>query len=161
MTLTVVTAFIGLGSNLGDRPAHLDLGFTGLERLEATTLLHQSSIHETQPVGPVTQGLYLNAVAAIETTLTARELLDHLMRIESEAGRDRQEEQRWGPRTLDLDLLLYGDAVITQEGLTVPHPRMHLRHFVLGPLCELAPDLSHPVLRQTMRGLLESLDSCP
>ena len=161
MAPPVVTAYIGLGSNLGDRSAHLERGFAGLGQIEGSSLHRRSGIHETMPVGPVTQGPYLNAVAAIETTLTPRELLDHLLRIESTAGRDRSAEQRWGPRTLDLDLLLYGDQVVDQEGLTVPHPRMHEREFVLRPLFELAPDLLHPILRQTVSELLESLGSRP
>lgn len=148
--------FIGLGSNLGDRAALLS---GAVERLRATPGIGSvtlSRVHETEPVGgPSGQGRYLNAVAQVETTLEPHALLAELRRIETGAGRERRE--RWGPRTLDLDLLLYDDRVIDSPDLTVPHPRLHERRFVLEPLAELAPELVHPVLRRTITELLAAV----
>jgi 2-amino-4-hydroxy-6-hydroxymethyldihydropteridine diphosphokinase len=131
-------AFVGLGSNLGDREDYLR---RALDRLGAARV---SSIRETEPVGVTDQPNFLNAVAEVETDLTARELLQLLLEIERELGRDRSRGQRWGPRTIDLDLLLYGDDVIAEPGLTVPHPRLAERSFVLEPLHELDPELVLP-----------------
>jgi 2-amino-4-hydroxy-6-hydroxymethyldihydropteridine diphosphokinase len=134
-------AYVGLGSNLGDRDANLR---AALERLAALGEARVSTIRETDPVGVTEQPKFLNAVAELETALPARELLDHLLEIERDLGRDRTKEERWGPRTIDLDLLLYGDDVIDEPGLTVPHPRLAERHFVLEPLYELDPALTLP-----------------
>jgi 2-amino-4-hydroxy-6-hydroxymethyldihydropteridine diphosphokinase len=101
-------------------------------------------VRETDPVGVTDQPKFLNAVAELETDLPARELLEGLLEIECRLGRDRSSEQRWGPRTIDLDLLLYGQGTIDEPGLSVPHPRLAERRFVLEPLCELAPDLILP-----------------
>jgi 2-amino-4-hydroxy-6-hydroxymethyldihydropteridine diphosphokinase len=156
-----VTAYIGLGSNLGDRQGHLDAAISALNRLPAIEELRASVFWETAPVGgPPGQGHYLNAVVQIRTTLSPRELFDALMTVERQQGRVRGEE-RHAPRTLDLDLLLYGDAVINEPDLIVPHPRMHERTFVLGPLAEIAPNLFHPVLRQRMPQLLAQAASRP
>lgn len=136
-------AFVSLGSNLGDRELHLR---RALEALRATRGIHQlgvSRIYETDPVGPPPQGPYLNAVAEIETELEPRALLERLLRIETEQGRIRR-GARGEARTLDLDLLLFGDRCIDEEELIVPHPRMHERCFVLEPLSELAPQWVHP-----------------
>jgi len=115
-----------------------------------------SQIRETSPLGgPSGQGDFLNAVTCVSTSLGAVELLDVLQAVEDRFGRLRRE--RWGPRTLDLDLLLYDDAVIETERLVVPHPRMHERRFVLEPLCDIAPEAIHPVLCLTARELLERL----
>ena len=115
-----------------------------------------SSLWETAPVGPVVQGDYLNAVAVLDTVFGPRPLLDALLGIESAAGRERRE--RWGPRTLDLDLLLYGNAVIVAEGLQVPHPRMTERRFVLAPLAEVWPDAVVPG-RGSVRQLLAGVEA--
>ena len=133
-------AFVGLGANLGDREASIRhaASLLGASRL--------SSIRETEPWGYADQPKFLNAVAEVETDLTARELLDRLLEIERELGRTR-EGPRWGPRTIDLDLLLFGDEVIDEPGLTVPHPRLAEREFVLEPLLELDPGLSIPGLQ--------------
>src|SRR5437899_1439252 len=134
-----VTAYIGLGSNLGHRQQHLDAAITALNRLPGIKDLRASAFWETAPVGgPPGQGHYLNAVVQIRTTLSPRELLDALMTVEQQQGRVRGQERN-APRTLDLDLLLYGDEVINETDLVVPHPRMHERTFVLGPLAEIAP----------------------
>jgi 2-amino-4-hydroxy-6-hydroxymethyldihydropteridine diphosphokinase len=134
-------AFVGIGSNLGDREATIR---RALELLGELGTVRASSIRETDPVGITDQPKFLNAVAEIETNLTARELLDRLLAIELELGRDRAGGVRWGPRTIDLDLLLYGDQTIEEPGLTVPHPRLAERDFVLEPLHELDPELALP-----------------
>ena len=143
-----VAAWIALGSNVGDRQAHLAHAFEAIGQVPGVRLVRRSSVRETEPVGPPGQGPYLNAVAEVETTLAARALLEALLDIERRRGRDRSQEVRFGPRTLDLDLLAWGDAVpggdaaIDVPGLSVPHPRMHARAFVLEPLAELAPSLA-------------------
>jgi 2-amino-4-hydroxy-6-hydroxymethyldihydropteridine diphosphokinase len=157
-----VTAYIGLGSNLGDRHDHLERALHALRenpRLEVTQV---SSFYETAPVGgPAGQGDYLNAAAELKTDLSAKDLLEVMLAVERRLGRLRGE--RHGPRTIDLDLLLYGDLVHSEPGLTVPHPAMQERFFVLKPLAEIAPRVIHPVLSQTIISLLEKLpkDSRP
>ncbi|MBN9018908.1 MAG: 2-amino-4-hydroxy-6-hydroxymethyldihydropteridine diphosphokinase [Rhizobiales bacterium] len=133
-------AFLGLGGNLGDRAATLAAAIDDLGAAAAVRVMRVSSLYETPPWGPVPQGPYLNACVAIETTLSARALLDLCLAIEKRHGRERL--VRWGPRTLDIDLLLYGTATIDEPGLIVPHPRMADRAFVLVPLAEIAPDLA-------------------
>lgn len=136
--MALVRAAIGLGSNVGDRASHLNAAVDALRTLPFTRLVAVSSVHETEPVGPVAQSHYLNAAAVIETSLAPLELLAAMHAIEASRGRRRESEQRWGPRTLDLDLLLYGEERVEAGGLTVPHPRMHERAFVLEPLREIA-----------------------
>jgi 2-amino-4-hydroxy-6-hydroxymethyldihydropteridine diphosphokinase len=134
--------YVSLGSNLGDREGSLR---DALVRLGDLGTLRSSSIRETEPVGVTDQPKFLNAVAQLRPDgLGPRELLERLLQIERELGRDRTQEERWGPRTIDLDLLLYGDEVIDEPGLTLPHPRLAERRFVLEPLHELAPDLVLP-----------------
>jgi 2-amino-4-hydroxy-6-hydroxymethyldihydropteridine diphosphokinase len=133
--------FVGLGSNLGDRERNIR---EAVERLRKIGAVRLSTLRDTDPVGVADQPNFLNAVAELSSELPARELLDRLLEIERELGRDRAKEGRWGPRTIDLDLLLYGDEVIDEPGLTLPHPRLAERRFVLEPLHELAPDLVLP-----------------
>ena len=149
-------AYVGLGSNLGDRAAHLLLGLSALSRLPETRLLRLSPVYETDPVGPP-QPPYLNMVAELETELSPKGLLAEMLRVEKALGRERRE--RWGPRTLDLDLLLYGDLVLEEAGLSVPHPRLHERAFVLVPLLDLLPEGRHPLLGQSFAELLASLNA--
>jgi 2-amino-4-hydroxy-6-hydroxymethyldihydropteridine diphosphokinase len=137
----VIVAYVALGANLGDREKNLR---AALERLKELGPLRVSAFRETDPVGVTDQPRFVNAVAELETALGARELLERLLEIERELGRDRSKEERWGPRTIDLDLLLFGDDVIDEPGLTVPHPRLPERRFVLEPLHELAPGLLLP-----------------
>jgi 2-amino-4-hydroxy-6-hydroxymethyldihydropteridine diphosphokinase len=148
------TAYIALGSNLGDRRGMLDQALQLLREHPQVRATQVSSYHETEPVGgPPGQSPYLNAAAELQTDLPPRDLLRLLLDIESRLGRVRQE--RFGPRTIDLDLLLYGNATSDDEKLTLPHPRMHERLFVLRPLAEIAPRARHPRLGLTVRELLD------
>lgn len=147
-----VQAYVALGSNLGDRFAYLAGALRGLERAAGVRVLACSRLYETEPVGPPPQGPYLNAVVKLETGLAPRSLLGLLLAIERRAGRERR-AIRNAPRTLDLDLLLYASACLEEEGLVLPHPRLHERGFVLEPLCELAPELVHPRLGENVRTL--------
>jgi len=150
-------AFVGLGSNLGDRSATIADAVVAIGLLDTTRVVRVSTLIETKPAGPIRQGDYLNGVCQIETELTARDLLEALLDIEHSLDRDRAGEQRWGPRTIDLDLLLFGDRSINEPGLCVPHPRLCERLFVLEPLNEIAPELIVPGCRQTVHRLYSEL----
>ena len=139
--VTATRAFVGLGSNLGDRELNLR---RALERLEELGPIRASSFRETDPVGVTDQPKFLNAAAELVTEIGPRELLERLLAIERDLGRERTGEARWGPRVIDLDLLVYGNEAIDEPGLTVPHPRLADRRFVLEPLCELNEDLTLP-----------------
>lgn len=151
--LTMPVAFIGIGSNLGNRvenclnAVHEISGFIKISAL--------SSIYETEPVGKEDQPDFVNCVIKIETDLSPSGLLVSLLSVEHKLGRKR--EEKWGPRIIDLDIILYDDLVIETEELAIPHPMMHLRGFVLVPLLEIAPDLTHPVLNVSLSKLLEEL----
>ena len=136
--------FVGLGSNLGDREATILRALARLQDEPELRVVRVSSLRETEPVDYVDQPQFLNGVAELETELGARDLLTRLLAIERELGRTRGEGPPLGPRTIDLDLLLYGEDTIAEAGLQVPHPRMHERRFVLEPLAEVAPDLVIP-----------------
>jgi len=144
-------AFIGLGANLGDRAANLRAAISALREAPGVAVERVSSFIETRPRGGPPQPDFLNAAAQLETDLAPRDLLRALLTIESRLGRVRGE--RWGPRAIDLDLLLYDDETVSEPGLRVPHPHMHERLFVLEPLCEIAPDAVHPVLGMDIRTL--------
>ena len=133
------TAYLGLGSNLGDRRQHLAQAVRRLHARPALQVVKISSVYESSPVGVTAQPDFLNLVAQVATTHTPHELLAECLRIETDLGRVRHE--RWGPRTIDIDLLFYGDMRIADERLVVPHPWMHERSFVLTPLAEIAPGL--------------------
>jgi 2-amino-4-hydroxy-6-hydroxymethyldihydropteridine diphosphokinase len=147
----VTRAYVALGANLGDRERTLRAAVDALAAEDGIEVVAVSTLRETEPVGVGEQPRFLNGAAELETTLTARELLDRLLAVEQRFGRVRSPGEH-GPRTLDLDLLLYGDEVIDEPGLAVPHPRLHERSFVLEPLAELAPGLVVPG-----RGDVESL----
>ncbi len=151
------TVFLGLGSNLGDRQGALQ---EALERLHGPDLRIRrvSSLYETEPVDCAPQGWFFNAVAEAETRLFPVQLLQRLLRVEAEMGRQRARGRVKAPRVIDLDLLCYGHWVIHTTALTVPHPRMHLRRFVLEPLAELAPDWRHPALRRSVAELLRETE---
>lgn len=156
-----VLAAIAVGSNLGDRSAHVAGALRGLRALPRSRLVAASEPIETDPVGPPGQGPYLNAAALVETQLAPEDLLASLLAIERARGRRRTPGERWGPRTLDLDLLLYGDRVIEAPGLSVPHPRLRERLFVLRPLAAVAPDLPVPPDGRPVRELLDALLPAP
>jgi len=137
-------AYVGLGSNLGDREATLRASVGELAAAPGVAVVAVSTFIETEPVGFRDQPRFLNGVAVLETELPARGLLGLLQAVEARFGRERTDVPAQGPRTLDLDLLLYGEAEIDEEGLRVPHPRLHERAFVLEPLCEVAPGLEVP-----------------
>ena len=149
----MVDAYIGLGSNVGDREKNIRAALEKLEKHSGIEVEAVSSLIETEPVGgPKGQLKFLNGAAALRTVLPPRSLLNEMQRVEKELGRERS--IAWGPRTIDLDILLYADAIIDEPGLEVPHPRMHTRLFVLEPLAEIAPDAVHPALRKTAAELL-------
>ena len=151
-------AFIGIGSNLGDRRAICRAAVEGLGRLPRTSLTGVSPLYETEAQEGVAGGRFLNAVAAISTALTPRELLQSLQGLEEALGRPRRHPAGMD-RTIDLDLLLFDDLVIREADLVVPHPRMSTRSFVLRPLAAIAPDARHPILRLTAAELLARLDA--
>ena len=148
-------AYIGFGSNIGDRFAYIQNAIQVLAEVEEITLQKISSLYETAPVGDEAQAKFLNGVVAIKTYLSPHTLLQTLRQIETDVG--RQHRTRWGPREIDLDILIYGDICLQAPNLVIPHPDMHLRRFVLIPLAEIAPDLVHPVLNETIQTMLERL----
>jgi len=148
-------AYVGLGANLGPREVTLLRAVDLLAGEPGIEVLAVSQLRETDPIGDTDQPEYLNGAVSVETTLAPRELLDALLRVERELGRVRDGTQ-WGPRTIDLDLLVYGDEIVDEPGLRVPHPRLHERRFALEPLVELEPELTIPGLRPVSE-LLEKL----
>ncbi|GJM24768.1 MAG: 2-amino-4-hydroxy-6-hydroxymethyldihydropteridine diphosphokinase [Phycisphaerae bacterium] len=151
-----LNAYLGLGTNLGDRKENLKAAVRLLTDCDEVELCGAASIYETSPVGgPPGQSDYLNTVIAVDSRLDVRTLLNHILSVERSMGRVRNEVN--GPRNIDIDLLLSGGDVIDTPSLSVPHPRMHVRRFVLEPLAELAPDLRHPLIDKTIQELLYEL----
>jgi 2-amino-4-hydroxy-6-hydroxymethyldihydropteridine diphosphokinase len=149
-------AYIGLGSNVGEREENLVRAISLLDSSPGIRVLRRASLYETEPVGVEAQPWFFNTVVEVEAELAPGELLRRLKEIEKALG--REDRGRWGPREIDLDLLLYGDLVMEEDGLVLPHPELHRRRFVLEPLCELAPELIHPRLGRPLRELLAGLD---
>jgi 2-amino-4-hydroxy-6-hydroxymethyldihydropteridine diphosphokinase len=141
---SAVIAYIGLGGNVGMVAETLRQATLALDALPGTAVQASSSLYRTPAWGLEQQPDFVNGVVALETTLTAQQLLQALLGIELQFGRDRDAGERWGPRTLDLDLLLYADAVLEEPGLRVPHPHLHERAFALVPLLQIAPDILIP-----------------
>jgi 2-amino-4-hydroxy-6-hydroxymethyldihydropteridine diphosphokinase len=153
---TPIVAYIALGSNLGDRAGNIRAAVDALRASDEIEVLAVSSLVDNPAVGgPANSPRFLNAAVKVGTTLGAHALLARLLEIEKELGRDRR--QKWEPRPIDLDLLLYGDQIISSQSLIVPHPLMHERRFVLQPLAEIGSDVVHPVLMMTIGGLRENL----
>ena len=149
--------YLSLGSNVGDRAANLNTAIDHLRELGVVVAI--SSFYETEPVEFTAQPWFLNCAVALDTEKTPRQLLAGILDIEQQLGRRRG--QKKGPRIIDLDILLFGNSIVDDPGLTIPHPAMHERRFVLEPLAEIAPDALHPVLQQTIRELRNALPPGP
>ncbi|MGN0242560.1 MAG: 2-amino-4-hydroxy-6-hydroxymethyldihydropteridine diphosphokinase [Lachnospiraceae bacterium] len=149
------TVYLGLGSNMGDKKAYLDQAIVALSEQPEIRVGQVATYIETEPYGGVEQDFFLNTCLEIETLLTPEQLLEKTMAIEQQAGRERI--VHWGPRTLDIDILFYDDWIVNQPDLTIPHKEVHLREFVLAPMCEIAPNLIHPVRGKSITELLETL----
>jgi 2-amino-4-hydroxy-6-hydroxymethyldihydropteridine diphosphokinase len=145
--------YLSLGSNVGDREANLRVAIDRLEQLG--TVMALSSFYETEPVEFIAQAWFLNCAVVLETEKMPRQLLKALLDLERKMGRSRT--QKKGPRTIDIDILLFAESIVETKGLTIPHPALHQRRFVLEPLAEIAPDVRHPVFRKTIRELRDAL----
>jgi 2-amino-4-hydroxy-6-hydroxymethyldihydropteridine diphosphokinase len=150
-----IIGFIGIGSNLGNPVEACREAIEKIAGIRETRLLRSSSLYKTKPVGPQDQPSFINAVAEIRTALAPRPLLRALKEVEKQMG--RAEARKWGPRIIDLDILFYGQEVVQEEGLVIPHPELHRRAFALVPLSELASYMIHPAFGVSIRGLMDRL----
>jgi 2-amino-4-hydroxy-6-hydroxymethyldihydropteridine diphosphokinase len=148
--------FIALGSNQGDRDLNLLRAIAETGKIAGVKIVALSVFYESAAIGPVEQPDFINAVMKVETTLLPRQMLAELQRIETEVFR-RIRTVQWGPRSIDLDILFWGELILSEEGMTIPHPRLHERRFVLQPLAEIAPDFVHPLLKKSVAILLAEL----
>jgi 2-amino-4-hydroxy-6-hydroxymethyldihydropteridine diphosphokinase len=159
-TPIAVTTYLGIGANLGDREKNIRSALAALSAIDGITVTRVSSLLENPAVGgPADSPPFLNAAAEIKTTLGSHALLHHALEIERRIGRIRK--QKWEPRLIDIDLLLFGDQIISSQELVIPHPLMHERRFVLEPLSQIAPEAVHPALQMTIVGLLQNLNRDP
>jgi len=152
------TAYIGIGSNIGDPRRNCLDAIDRIGKIDACEIISVSSLYVTEPVGVSGQEWYINGAVSISTCLSAFDLIKRLLDIEADMGRVRK--TRWGPRIIDLDILLFEQDIINDKILTVPHPMMHLRRFVMAPMTDLAPDIMHPVLGKTMIELFQEIPGC-
>lgn len=151
-----IVCFIGIGSNVADPVSNCLESIDRIAAFTRSNIAKQSSLYRTEPVGKADQSWFVNCVIEIETQHKASSLLEILQKIENDMGRVRKE--RWGPRTIDLDILLYGQEIIAEDNLIIPHPELHKRRFVLVPMCEIAPYAIHPSYGVSMMGLLSRLE---
>jgi len=152
-----INVYLSLGSNEGNRSENLRAARQGISQLIGK-IAKQSKIYETQPWGNTEQESFLNQVIMINTTQEPREMLEYIGKIERQLGRQRKVGEKWGPRPIDIDILFYGRRIIRDKGLTIPHPELHQRAFVLVPLMEIAPTLEHPILQQPIDELFMACD---
>jgi 2-amino-4-hydroxy-6-hydroxymethyldihydropteridine diphosphokinase len=151
-----VKAFLSLGSNEGNSHAHLENALQEIRQLEKTEVISVSNLYKTAAWGKTDQADFLNIAVEVNTFMNAENLLKNLIRIEEKSGRRRTE--KWGPRTIDIDILLYGNEISNSKNLVLPHPEMHKRKFVLVPMIDLAPEMIHPVLKKSIKQLLVDCD---
>ena len=147
------TVYLSLGSNVGDREANLEQAISQLENLG--TVLRRSSFYETEPMEVTDQPWFLNCAVELETELMPKQFISAVLDVERSMGRKRTKKK--GPRSIDIDVILFGKSIVEMKGLTVPHPAMHLRRFVLEPMVEIAPEVRHPVFKRSMRELRDAL----
>lgn len=152
----MATAYLSLGSNSGDRLQFLKGAIKKIEESHKISIKKASSVYETEPVGHINQGWFLNLVLEVQTSFDPLPLLEHLLAIENQMGRKR--EAKWGPRNIDVDLLLYDNQLVHSDRLTIPHPQMHKRRFVLMPLAQIAPGVLHPLFKKSAPQLLEACE---
>ena len=150
-------AYIGIGSNLGEKVENCRRAIEAIGSDARNRVVGCSRLFRTEPVGKKDQEWFINGVAAVETAMSPRELLEFLLAVEKKMGRNRIE--RWGPRIIDLDILFFGDRVLNEKGLQIPHPRLHERRFVMVPLKDIAPDLVHPIFQRTVSQILGELNA--
>lgn len=144
------TVYIGLGSNIGDKVGYIQQAYKMIKFLENVSVENFSSLYETEPYGNTNQDWFVNAVLEIKTSIDPEQLIGEFQRIEYQLGRNRSKNEKWSPRTIDIDILFYGDDIVSSGTITVPHCELHKRAFVLVPMLELNPDFVHPIIGKTI-----------